>query len=361
MMSEILSFAQLMEKVDLIDPIAYAQTRNFTNGSVTKLSPYISRGILSTNQVATRLFQKGYSMKVLEPLLKELLWRDYFQRLGQVYSQEWDTPMESEVPAFLLDASSEVQAVDHSIKELEQSGYMHNHVRMYLASITLNVAKHHYNGPAKWLFYHLLDGDFASNTASWLWVNGDRGKKKYWANQENINYYTNSFQVDSFLNLSYEELPEIPSPKHLERMIAWQPIVNLPKSDDLLLDENLDCVFYTPYNLDPNWHKDEVFNRILWLQPSYFKRWPCSDNVIRFLLANARLIVGLQVFVGELEDLQQVMKTKRKWLMKEHPLFKFDAFEYEERDWIVPALQGEFPSFFNYWNKASKHLAQYEK
>ena len=77
---------------------------------------------------------------------------------------------------------------------------------------------------------------------------------------------------------------------------------------------------------------------------------------MRFILTNARQIAGLQVCVGELADLKQVINSKRKWLMKEHPLFKFDAFEYEEREWIVPALQGEFPSFFNFWNKVSKVL-----
>lgn len=355
-----LNYEDLLAIVDDLDVVKYAKTRNFINGSVTYLSPYISRGIISTQQIYTRLRQRGIAAKDMEMFLKELLWRDYFQRLGQARVAEWNTECPDHFPECLVNASTGIKAVDEGISVLRETGYMHNHLRMYLASITLNVAKHPYNAPAKWLYYHLLDADFASNTASWLWVNGDRGKKKYWVNQENINHYTNSQQLDSFLDKSYEELPEAPTPKHLERLVDVQLETHLPESEVLNFDQTKEVLIYTPYNLDPNWHPNESFNRVLWLSPKFFKHWPMADKTIKFILLNARRVKGLQVFVGELEELRQIIPTA-KLRMKEHPLFYFQDIVYEERDWIVPSLQGEFPSFFNYWNKASKVIYGDEK
>lgn len=360
MMQAQLRYDDLIAIIDRMDVAQYAKTRNFTNGSVSYLSPYISRGIISTKQVYERLRQRGIHPKEMEVFLKELLWRDYFQRLGQVNVEAWDVDCPADMPSFLEHASSGIHAVDEAIIRLRETGYMHNHLRMYLASITLNVAKHPFNGPAKWLYYHLLDADFASNTASWLWVAGDRGKKKYWVNQENINHYTNSKQNNSFLDKSYEELPEAPLPKHLEAVINLNLITNLPQSDTLQVEENKEILIYTPYNLDPNWYKGEAFNRILWLSPRFFQRWPMSEKTMDFLILNARRIEGLQVFVGELDELRKNL-PHAKLRMKEHPLFQYPAIVYEERDWIVPSLKGEFPSFFNYWNKASKLIYADEK
>jgi deoxyribodipyrimidine photo-lyase len=87
-----------LEKLDEIDPVKYGRTRNYVNGAVTCLSPYISRGVISTKQVLEVVLEKGYPISEIESFVKELCWRDYFQRVGQVK----DLNMEKQVLPKLL-------------------------------------------------------------------------------------------------------------------------------------------------------------------------------------------------------------------------------------------------------------------
>lgn len=65
-------FATIIEKIDRVNPLSYEKTRNFVDGAVTYLSPYISRGVISTRQVLERLLAKGYKIAEIESLVKEL-------------------------------------------------------------------------------------------------------------------------------------------------------------------------------------------------------------------------------------------------------------------------------------------------
>ena len=76
-------YKTILEKLDEVDPLKYGKTRNFVNGAVTYLSPYISRGVISTKQVLLHILTKGYKIQQIESFVKELCWRDYFQRVGQ--------------------------------------------------------------------------------------------------------------------------------------------------------------------------------------------------------------------------------------------------------------------------------------
>jgi deoxyribodipyrimidine photo-lyase len=78
-----LNYQQLLDKIEKIIPSAYAKTRNFVDGDVTYLSPYISRGVISTKQIYQSLINRGLPFYACETLLKELAWRDYFQRIWQ--------------------------------------------------------------------------------------------------------------------------------------------------------------------------------------------------------------------------------------------------------------------------------------
>ena len=60
-----------------IDPIQYAISRNYKDGAVTYLSPYISRGVLSTQQVYAHILTLDLSWSKSEKLIQELAWRDY--------------------------------------------------------------------------------------------------------------------------------------------------------------------------------------------------------------------------------------------------------------------------------------------
>ncbi|MEY3845095.1 MAG: hypothetical protein RL293_1517, partial [Bacteroidota bacterium] len=82
------NYDEILSRMDQIDPIQYGSTRNYLDGAVTYLSPYISRGVISTKMVLDAVLAKGYPLTEIESFVKELAWRDYFQRLGQVRNLE---------------------------------------------------------------------------------------------------------------------------------------------------------------------------------------------------------------------------------------------------------------------------------
>ena len=213
--------ASILKKIDEIDPLKYAKSRNFIDGHVTYLSPYISRGVISTKQVLEHVLSKGYEVYQMESFVKELCWRDYFQRVGQEKNLNEDikNPQEPisnhEIPKSVVNASTGIEGIDNAIQGLYDTGYMHNHCRMYAAAVVCNVAKSHWFHPAKWMYYHLLDGDWASNACSWQWVAGSNSSKKYITNQDNINKYTHTNQANTFLDASYETIAEMETPVEL--------------------------------------------------------------------------------------------------------------------------------------------------
>jgi len=83
-------YTTILERIDAIDPLKYGKTRNFVDGDVSYLSPYISRGVISTKQVLDHVMAKGYTILKIESFVKELCWRDYFQRVGQVKNLNQD-------------------------------------------------------------------------------------------------------------------------------------------------------------------------------------------------------------------------------------------------------------------------------
>lgn len=204
------SIGAIKQEIYSIDPSEYGRTRNFGNGAVTKLSPYISRGVISTRQVYEHIQNMGIPWEEAEKLVQELAWRDYWQQKWvaneEVIESNLNKPLEKVsshlIPTAILEANTGIRVVDEAIMELYETGYMHNHMRMYVASICCNIAQCHWSKPAKWMYAHLLDGDLASNNLSWQWISGRNSKKKYYANQDNINKYFGSLQKDTFLDVS---------------------------------------------------------------------------------------------------------------------------------------------------------------
>ena len=76
-----LAYAEILQRVRAIDPVKYASTRNYINGAVTYLSPYISRGIISTKLILSEVLKKGYKPAQIEKFIQELAWRDYWQQV----------------------------------------------------------------------------------------------------------------------------------------------------------------------------------------------------------------------------------------------------------------------------------------
>ena len=355
-------YSKLIQKLNGLDPIKYASNRNFINGDVSRLSPYISRGVISTKTIFNSLLDSEYDFNQIQKFLQELAWRDYWQKKWQI-AGNIDIDLKNEqypvsnkkTPLSIVEHCSTITAIDNGIKELYKTGYMHNHLRMYTAGVCCNIGQFHWLNPAKWMYYHLLDGDWGSNALSWQWVAGTNSHKKYIANQENINKYCFTKDVNTFLDKSYQELSAFDkTPLEISSEIDCKFEVELPKGKTPKIDNELPTFIYTAYNLDPNWKKNEKGNRILLLEPSHFKKYPVSKKVIDFYIILSKEIEGLQITVMEFEDLEKLIKNPSEIHYKEHPFSNHFRGNEKERDWIFPDLNAN-GSFFNYWKKGIKN------
>ena len=360
-------YEKIIERVNAIDPIKYAKTRNFINGQITYLSPYITRGVISTKQVMDKILEKQYPYPAIEKIIQELAWREYFQRVWQSkgvqiwedLKQDQQEVVHHQMITSIQKANTGIESIDFAINGLYEKGYLHNHSRMYLASIACNIGKAHWLEPSKWMYYHLLDGDIASNNCSWQWVAGAFSSKKYYCNQENINKYTFSKQQNSFLDKPYEQLVDMPIPDALQETTVLDLKTNLPKNTCPQINTELPTLIYNSYNLDPLWRKDEKANRVLLLEPSHFNQYPVSDKVIEFIFGLSKNIEGLQIFTGEIEDIKNLYLADSLWddqkiISKEHTAFTNYPGIIDQRYWMFPEVIGYYPSFFSYWKKAER-------
>jgi deoxyribodipyrimidine photo-lyase len=356
------SYDKIKERVQQIDPVAYGRTRNFIDGAVTRLSPYISRGVISTKQVLETTLERGYDPRNIEKFIQELAWRDYWQQvwialgetINQDVKQEQQKVSNHQMPTAVIDANTGIEAIDSAIHEFYETGYLHNHVRMYVASIACNIGQSHWRTPARWMYFHLLDGDWASNALSWQWVAGANSRKKYVANQQNINKYCHTNQKNTFLDVPYEHFETMDIPKILEKTNEPELKTNLPEKNSVDVNPEKPTLLYTFYNLDPLWHKDLEANRILLLEPGHFDRYPVSGKSISFMLELAQNIPGIQVYAGEFHDLHKCIGPGQI-IFKEHPFNRHFKGTEEARDWMF-STTGHFPSFFSFWNKSKKQL-----
>jgi deoxyribodipyrimidine photo-lyase len=345
-----------------IDPVRYHSSRNYADGAVTYLSPYISRGVLSTRQVYDYIKRLELGWGHIEKLVQELAWRDYWQQVwiakGDAIFDDLKHPQapvkHHQTPKAVLDATTGIEAVDQAIERFYQTGYMHNHMRMYVAAICCNIGQAHWLNPAKWLYAHLLDGDLASNHLSWQWVAGSNANKKYYANQENINRYFHSTQQGTFLDVPYEAFDEMEVPKILQATDAFDLHTNLPDTPAPVLDPTKITLVYNYYNLDPYWHADEDVQRVLLLEPSFFKAYPVSKHCLDFALALSGNMENITLFCGEFSDLE-ALTSREKLVFKEHPTNRHYRGTEEPRTWMS-SVTGYYPSFFAFWKKCRKEL-----
>jgi deoxyribodipyrimidine photo-lyase len=351
----------IIGRIEGIDPIEYGKSRNYLNGAVTQLSPFISRGVISTKQVFDSVMKKGYAIDEIESFIKELAWRDYWQQIWIVRGSTINSDIRNAqpraerngVPVNIKNGKTGVQAIDKGIAEFYKTGYLHNHLRMYIASCASNLGRCAWIQPAQWMYYHLLDADWASNALSWQWVCGAKSNKLYFANQENINKYCDTNQTKTFLDVSYEEIETIGIPMELSELETFQLKTKLPNTSFPIIQNGGACFIYNFYNLDPMWRKDEEGARILLLEPSVFDKYPVSEKSIQFCIDLAKEnIPNIQIFVGEFSDLQRIPNVK--FIFKEHPLNSYHGIK-DEREWIS-SVKGDFPSFFAFWKKVKKEL-----
>lgn len=187
--------AAALARVAAIDPAAYARTRNALDGTVTRLSPYITHGFISLPEVAAKVASR-HPLGVQHKLVFEWGWREYFRHVWQIRGEGIfrslhpgvlpDEAYAPGLPADVRHACTGVPVVDLAVRTLYASGYLHNHARLWLASYVVHVRKVHWQVGADWMYGHLLDGDLASNHLSWQWVAGTASRQPYLFNADNV-------------------------------------------------------------------------------------------------------------------------------------------------------------------------------
>jgi len=355
-------FNEILQRVDRIDPIKYGKSRNFIDGAVTYLSPYISRGVISTKLILNTVLRKGYNSKSIEKFIQELAWRDYWQQIWVTKGEAINTDLKNNqlnvsnegISDVILNATIGIEALDKAIVNFYETGYLHNHIRMYVASIACNIAQSHWEYPAKWMYYHLLDADWASNALSWQWVAGTNSHKKYYANQENINRYCYTNQKESFLDVAYQEFENLAIPEIFKSTVKLDLNTQLPIKKPITINPNIPTLIYNFYNLDPLWKKDAACNRVLLFGPSQFAKYPVSQKTIDFIIKLSENISDIQIYTGEFGEFIREYETTVVYY-KEHPLNNHYMGIEESRDWMFN-IKGYFPSFFGFWKKCKKEL-----
>ncbi len=194
------------------DIVNYSTQRNFDFGpskrnNVSCLSPYISHRLITEYEVAKKVLSKFPYQKV-EKYIQEIFWRVYWKGWLELRPQVWTDFIEDlkgieEDKNFQIAVSgkTEIQCFNDWVNELKENNYLHNHTRMWFASIWIFTLNLPWQKGAEFFMRYLYDGDAASNTLSWRWVAGLQTKGKHYVAQGwNIAKFTNNKYKNVSLN-----------------------------------------------------------------------------------------------------------------------------------------------------------------
>lgn len=212
-------------RLSQVDAVAYGQTRNHLDGHVTRLSPYIRHGIVTLNEVRNLALESGAPDKQIEKFIQELGWRDFWQRIYDADPdclwediEAYKTGFQPEdyadaLPQDIAQGETGIACLDQFIQSLLETGYLHNHARMYVAAYIVHWRRVKWQAGAKWFLTHLVDADPASNNLSWQWVASTFSNKPYFFNLENVAKFSgDDINTEPKHNLplasSYEALAE---------------------------------------------------------------------------------------------------------------------------------------------------------
>ena len=185
------------------DILNYSKTRNYDFGpkkrkNVSMLSKFITHRIISEYDViSTALSKNSYSS--IEKYVQEVFWRIYWKGWLEHRPSLWDDYLAFNHDQYDFDlyrdaenANTKIDCFNHWMNELKDNNYLHNHTRMWFASIWIFTLRLPWELGANLFMKYLYDGDAASNTLSWRWVAGlQTAGKNYIATSENISKYTN--------------------------------------------------------------------------------------------------------------------------------------------------------------------------
>lgn len=213
-----------LDQIKKVDPNYYAKSRNFINGGVSYLSPWMTHGLTDTWEAAYELSRR-FDLSFDDKLIFEFGWREFFKHahyhlgdgvLEDVRRPEYSGKYAEQLPQDIKEARTGIGAIDAGIQQLYQTGYIHNHVRMWIASYVVHIRKVSWRVGADWMYGHLLDGDVASNHLSWQWVAGTFSHKPYLFNAENVSKYAPQWDCSgTVIDTDYQTLADIAKTKTL--------------------------------------------------------------------------------------------------------------------------------------------------
>ena len=205
------SRAKAIEKLDhfiennLTD---YSKLRNFDLGpegrsNVSCLSPYITHGIINEKEIIKKSLDK-FSFAKNEKFIQEVLWRTYWKGWLELRPNVWNDYLielkkiredfkDNKEYLNAIEGKTNIECFNYWVNELKENNYLHNHSRMWFASIWIFTLELPWQLGAEFFMQHLYDGDAASNTLGWRWVAGIQTQgKHYLASEWNIKKFTNN-------------------------------------------------------------------------------------------------------------------------------------------------------------------------
>ena len=229
----------------------YSKLRNFDFGpeqrkNVSSISPYITHGVLSEIEVIKNSLKK-FSFAKNEKFVQEVLWRIYWKGWLELRPMVWSdyiVELKKLKKDFYnnknylnaIEGKTNIECFNYWISEIKKYNYLHNHARMWFASIWIFTLNLPWQLGAEFFMKYLLDGDSASNTLGWRWVAGVQTKgKNYIASEWNIKKFTNN----RFSQIKLNENPQ-PIIDNKNYSILKNDFLNneINNNDNLIVFEN---------------------------------------------------------------------------------------------------------------------------
>ena len=296
----------------------YSKLRNFDYGPENRsntscLSPYISHGIINETEIIQKSLEK-YSFSKNEKFIQEVLWRTYWKGWLELRPNVWldflnDLKKEREIfkddkiYKNAIEGNTNIECFDYWVKELKENNYLHNHTRMWFASIWIFTLNLPWQLGAEFFMHHLYDGDAASNTLGWRWVAGIQTQgKHYLATEWNIKKFTNN-------RFSKIELNENAAPKISEKKYS---IINNNFENSEVMENKTLLVFENNLSFEITDFKNKKFKQILLISSKNENREiKLSDNVVKFksqLFNDQKNRLSEKSINCEIVDLEEIKK-----------------------------------------------------
>ena len=284
--------ASALERLDNFinnDLSNYSKLRNFDFGpnkrsNISCLSPYITHGVISELEVINKSLKK-YSFSINEKFILEVLWRIYWKGWLELRPSVWSDYLvdlkkikkefkDNKVYIEAIEGKTKIECFNQWIKELKEHNYLHNHTRIWFASIWTFTLGLPWKLGAEFFMQHLYDGDTASNTLGWRWVAGIQTKgKHYLASEWNIKKFTNN----RFNNI---RLNENSPPKVSEKTYS---IIKQDFSNPQNLEEKNLLIFENNLSFELNDFQNQKFKKILLISNKNENRTiELSEKVVKF-------------------------------------------------------------------------------